>query len=1018
MHFRQVIQNELHFFVKLYKSQPKRTQTKKGGRTMKQRSRAKALIASVLSGLLLVQTARPLSALAIAEQKPLSAAAQTAQTAEPPAPLYVAQNTYSDYYDHYAQAHRPDATIRIDAAKYRTATDGTFAVGSYQLEGEAGQNALIWNSTTGTVTYTFAVPQTGVYCAKIGYYPIAATTATIELSLKIDGKTPYDTASRIALNKRWVNETDIYTDSRGNQVRPSQVQSGAWTEAFLQDTDGLFNDPLIFYMEAGVHTLTLDGVKANLALEHITFCQPEQAAPYAQFEPTELALSETPSTLLRLEGEDAAYKSDATLYPTYDNASYLASPSDPTKMVYNTIGGSNWKKATQTITWEIGTHDENSLSGDGWYRIGIKARQSVMRGFYSNRRVKLDGAVVYEELDRVRFDYDTDWSVVTPRDDAGNDIYVYLTAGQPHTLSLEVVPGEIGESMRRLDAIVLDLNAAYREVMMITGPKPDKYTDYEITEKIPGIADEFDDLYTRLEDARQAIEAISGETGTEAAAIERMTVILDKCRRKPAKIPDYLNQIRDNITALSAWMRDYRDQPLELDYIELASADRQFTSADEKFFKQLAFSWKAFVGSFFEDYTTLSDIDGQQRDVLNVWVAQGRDQAQVVKQMTESDFSKETGIPVAVNLVVGGIIEAALADTQPDVALFIGGEFPVNLAARGLLTDLSACEGFTETKDWFADGAMTQYTYENGVYGMPITQSFPMLFYRKDILQELGFSAPPETWDDLIDMLPALQRSYMGVGLVLPPANVSPATEAGHTFVLLTAQAGLSYYNDAQTRTNFDDIRAIGAFERWTELYTKYDFDQTYDAFSRFRTGLYPMVISNYSFANQLSVASPEIKGLWDFTSVPGTKRDDGTVSHAANSNGSAAILFDSAKNKADAFRYVKWFSSADVQTEYGMNIEGLLGQLGRFEAANTAALSRLAWSDAEYSSLAAQQAELAEIPVIPAAYAVTRNIMNAFRETVNNVEANPRDTLMWYNRDINEEIARKRKNLGLSAGD
>ena len=58
---------------------------------------------------------------------------------------------------------------------------------------------------------------------------------------------------------------------------------------------------------------------------------------------------------------------------------------------------------------------------------------------------------------------------------------------------------------------------------------------------------------------------------------------------------------------------------------------------------------------------------------------------------------------------------------------------------------------------------------------------------------------------------------------------------------------------------------------------------------------------------------------------------------------------------------------------------------------------------------------ELQEIPIIPASYAVTRNIMNAFRETVNQNE-NPRDTLLWYNRDINTEITRKRQNLGLSA--
>ena len=66
-----------------------------------------------------------------------------------------------------------------------------------------------------------------------------------------------------------------------------------------------------------------------------------------------------------------------------------------------------------------------------------------------------------------------------------------------------------------------------------------------------------------------------------------------------------------------------------------------------------------------------------------------------------------------------------------------------------------------------------------------------------------------------------------------------------------------------------------------------------------------------------------------------------------------------------------------------------------------------------QLARLRAQQAELAEIPVTPASYAVTRNIMNAFRETINE-KKNPRDTLIWYNRDINDEITRKRRNLGL----
>ena len=123
--------------------------------------------------------------------------------------------------------------------------------------------------------------------------------------------------------------------------------------------------------------------------------------------------------------------------------------------------------------------------------------------------------------------------------------------------------------------------------------------------------------------------------------------------------------------------------------------------------------------------------------------------------------------------------------------------------------------------------------------------------------------------------------------------------------------------------------------------------------------------------------------------------------------------IFKKVKNKQNAWEFIKWFTEADTQVQYGTQIEGLLGTMGRFDTANLEALSELSWSHSEYDRLKDQQDELVEIPVIPSSYAVTRNIMNAFREVVNELE-NPRDTLVWYNRDINDEITRKRENLGL----
>lgn len=918
--------------------------------------------------------------------------------------------SYSKFYDLYQDKARPNKEIIIKGKDYFEISNGEFSVGSYggiDLDEEkdfSKEDVLVWDSNEGEVSYKVNIEEAGLYSLYMWYYPIVSTASTIELQVLIDGKLQYDTSSRASLNKVWVDEHPITRDKKDNEIRPSQIQKGMWCEQAFYDVDGLFNDPLLFLFDTvGEHTITFAGTKANIAIDQFKLYNKTDAPKYTV--PSQDELDATPSAIYRLEGEAAVYKSASTLYATYERNNSLISPSDPTKMRYNTIGEATWDKSGQSITWKI------DVDNDGWYKIGVKAKQNEMRGFYSNRRIYIDGEVLCDELNQVRFFYDNSWKVVSPKTESGEYIYIHLTAGKTHELTLEAIPGEIGEYMRQLDDIVFELNTYYRKILMITSPNPDKYTSYNVDSKIADLVPTFERISSQLKDVQSGIESLSGSKGSEAAAIERMTIVLDKCVRKPKRIPTYLTQIKDNVTALSAWMRDYRDQPLEVDYIEIATADRSFSETKEGFFDSVAFQTKSFFGSFFEDYNILSD-EGEG-EALDVWVSLARDQAQVVKTLVDSQFVPEYGINVNINLVQGGIVEASLANKGPDISLFTGGEFPVNLAARGLLLDLAQFDDFDEVSTRFQKNATVNYQHDGGCYALPITQSFPMMFYRTDILAELGYDSPPETWQDIIDMLPALQRNYMGVGLVLPVINISAATETGHMFAMMLLQRGVNYYNDDLSATNFNSVEAISSFETWTDFYTKYKFSQVYDAFSYFRTGEYPIVIQNYSFFNQLSVAAPEIKGLWDFTTVPGTEREDGTISHAANSAGAGAIVFNKVENPDDAWTFLKWFTSDEVMSEFGQNIEGIMGQMGRFESANVAALQQLSWTTSELDKINAQMNELEEIPIIPASYVVTRNIVNAFRSTVNDA-INPRDTLLWYNRDINSEITRKRRNLGI----
>lgn len=923
----------------------------------------------------------------------------------------IRQTSYTNYVKKYTDAARPDKTVEVLGKDYDPASVTDAQITVTTVDGE--NDVMQWANQEGSVSWTVNIPETGVYNIKMIYEALESNTNDVEFSLLIDGESPYATASRITLSKRWINESEIKQDSRQNDIRPGQISTPCWQETPLEDIDGLFNEPLEFYMEAGEHTITFESEKAEFAVKSFTFYQYE--APAAYTAPSDSDLTQAQGQKITLEGETAAYKSSRTLYPTADKSSYLTSSangSSPTKTRYNTIGSGSWTQSTQIVTWEF------NVDKAGYYKIGIRGRQDQMRGMYSNRRLYVNGEVPCLEANQIKFYYDTDWSITTPKSENGDDLYFYLQAGT-NTISLEAVPGEIGEIMGNLDELVYNINSYYRQIRQITGPDPDEYNNYMIDTAIPSIVPDFKEYAKTLRDKKAEIEKLSGSGGTEAETLEKMAIVLDKCIKKPDLIPEMMSQIKDNITSVSSFVNQYREQPLEVDMIEVATSDQDFTSCDKSFFGSLGFGFKGFIGSFFEDYNALSDED---ESAMECWVMLGRDNAEALQQLISSEYNPTAKTKINLKLVQGGIVEATFAGKGPDLALFMGGDFPIQLAARGVLTDLTTFSDFDEVKSRFADDATVLYQYNGGTYGLPCDQTFPMLFYRSDILSEYGIDPATDlnTWDGLLNCLPTLQRNYLEVGLILPvmtstggTTQVSAITEPGNTFAMLLLQQGLNYYNEEQTKTTFDTQEAVNAFDTWTKFYTTYSFQQTYDAFTRFRTGDMPVVIQNYTFYNQLSVAAPEIKGCWGFQPVPGTVQEDGTINHAANSNGSGAIIFTKAADQEGAWDFIKWFTSTDAQVKYGNNIESILGTMGRYATANEEALQQLSWTTSEVNLLLDQLNSQVEIPIIPASYGVTRNVMNAFRAVVNDYD-NARDTLFWYNKDINDEITRKLEDLGL----
>jgi multiple sugar transport system substrate-binding protein len=101
-------------------------------------------------------------------------------------------------------------------------------------------------------------------------------------------------------------------------------------------------------------------------------------------------------------------------------------------------------------------------------------------------------------------------------------------------------------------------------------------------------------------------------------------------------------------------------------------------------------------------------------------------------------------------------IEFQAGQADSDV---ISGEviWPAQFAANGWISDLSGL--FTaDLREPYLPAAIDSNTYEGAVYGVPWFTDAGMLYYRKDLLEQAGFSEPPKTWAEMQEMVEKVRR--------------------------------------------------------------------------------------------------------------------------------------------------------------------------------------------------------------------------------------------------------------------
>lgn len=915
---------------------------------------------------------------------------------------------YADYLADNSQFADAEADIFIAADSF-TSNEGASVENTAEYTDENGvtaANVIKWIGEKGTLNYTFNVEKAGLYEIQLSYCPIKGRGLPLKFSFAVDGAVPYTGLHTVNFARTFVDEKpEGVSDGNGNIYASEQIEKYIFKDVKAMETSGQYVEPLKIALSEGTHTISVTSVSGELYFKGITLTAPEVVKSYAEVkdEYEQKGYSNYTGSDITLEGEQAVYKSTASINPLIDNSDpsirSIKGEAEAFKSVINYIGGTGWQKPNETLIWEV------EVPEDGLYKVAFRFRQNVVISGNSYRSFKVDGVSPFTEATKVPFYYDGNWQFSELTADGSEEpALIYLTKGK-HQLSLTVTLADFGDVSRKINEVTYDVGNLYLKIRMITGENIDTGRSYEFFRNIPQFNETLEsNIQKLLEIKQEIIDITKEESGTYVATIENMVRVMRDMYDNPYDAQKYVGTYYDNYTSLCALVTDIAELPLDLDQIILAAPEKEYEHKMSGWWDKTVYSFERFLVSFMDDYKYSTE-HTEGKTTLTLWVTWGRDQTQILTSLVKDTFEAEhPNIDVNIQIVGATLIQAILAGSGPDLLIGQTRTEPVNYGMRGALYDLSQFPDYNEVISRYQEGADTPYKLGDAIYGIPDTQDFSIMFYRTDIFEEMGIEVP-KTWDEFKQVAALLQRQNLQVGLPTGATTVN-------TYATRLMQKNIPVYTENQ-RTNFLSGEAIQTFVEWTEYYTDLGFLPSFDFYNRFRAGTMPLGVAVYTNYTLFSQAAPEIVGKWSIAKMPGTMQADGTINYTQADTGTSCVIPQISDNKEEAWEFLKWWTSANTQYRYSVMLEAILGDTGRRSTANVEAFQMLSWESNDLEILLEAWSWVEGLQEVPGGYYVDRSVMQAFQNVIN-IDENPKDMIYKWAKVADEEIDRKRGEYGL----
>lgn len=891
-----------------------------------------------------------------------------------------------------AMENTPDTDYEKYLEKYKgnlyEGEEITYSAGNLHLD-----NALLEEGKE--VEVTVNVKKAAAYVLGFDYQTLGSNILPTNVSIKVNGEYPYDELKRVFLGDTWISG-DVQYDRYGNEclAMPSKVQD--WKKAYIHDTAYLYSEPMLLYLGEGENILTFQANEGSIKLGNLYLQGREETGEDSGKEAEG-------NGLITIEAENMTYRNSPNIRAGSEFNTDVT-PYDPKLKVLNMVAEESFKTGGTSITYEFVAEKA------GYYNLAFDYRQSTKPGFSVYRNIYIDGKIPSVSYKNFAFPYSKKFSRLSAGEKEGNA--VYLEAGI-HTITLEVSLDNARYAIKTLNMVTKEMNSLALEISKITGGNSDKYRDFDlepygfhVKDRLLAWADTLDKVY----DGLAALNPEEDNIG-EIAQLKVASKNLRRLSQKPDELPKKLNlfsygnsSARQNVNNV---IEKLSVGQLGLDKILLYQKDAVLPEKPG-FFKKISLNIRRLVSSFTrQDYAPSYEKDN---DTLNIWVARPRQYLEIMQRMADTDFTKKYGINVNLSIVPDQqkLILANASGKAPDGAIGISSGYVYDLALRGALENLRQYDNFKEVGRRFAPGMLIPGVCDEGVYALPETFNFYVLFYRTDIMDSLGLKVP-DTMDDVRKMLPQLER--MGLGFNTHVANF--LVKGYNTTTPFIFQNGGKLMESGQTQINLETPNVLRGLKVLTENFTIYDMNyEVLSFYQAFRDGRLPIGTSDYGTFNLLTNAAPELADSWNIAPYPGVKDEDGNILRYTSGAAESCVVFENDSKSEAAWKFIDWWTSTEVQTEFAFTLQSTLGNEYLWNSANLEAIQASPWSSKFKDTIMQQISWTYEAPRVPGGYIIERELGNVLVQVVTQ-NANLRSAVDSAQKKINRELDRKMEEFG-----